>query len=80
MEKGSGKRLFWAVLTIILGILFIIDVVTPFPLDPIPFVDEVVTGLLTATAAIKTLKEFWAKARPPKLPDPAEKSGAGDGR
>jgi hypothetical protein len=71
MSTGRGKRFFWGILTIILGILFLIDVVVP---DPLPFVDEVVTGLLTLMSAIKTLKEFWSKARPDKPPAAEPKS------
>lgn len=60
MAEGGRKRLFWGALTVGLGILFMLDLVA---LDPIPLVDEVVTGLLTAASAVKTLQEFWKKAR-----------------
>jgi hypothetical protein len=60
MSEGKGKRFFWGILTILLGILFMLDLVV---LDPLPMVDEVVTGLLTAVSAGKTLQEFWKKAR-----------------
>jgi hypothetical protein len=63
MGGSRGKRLFWGLLTTVLGILFLTDLAVP---DPLPFVDEIVTGLLTAASALKTLKEFWAKTRPEK--------------
>ena len=60
MGTGRGKRFFWGILTVVLGVLFMLDLVTP---DPLPLVDEVVTGLLTAISALKTLQEFWNRAR-----------------
>lgn len=74
MDKGSGKRMLWGGLTILMGLLFLLDIAIP---DPVPLVDEIGTGLLTVIAAIKTLKEFWAKARPPQLPGSDPKAGAG---
>lgn len=76
MDKGGGKRMLWGGLTILMGVLFLLDIAVP---DPVPLVDEVGTGLLTVIAAIKTLQEFWAKARPSKLPSAGEKGNAGDG-
>lgn len=70
MSGRGGKRIFWGILTIILGIFFLADLAIP---DPLPFVDEVVTGLLTLVSAIKTLKEFWSKARPPRPEPPGAK-------
>ena len=77
MSTGKGRRLFWGIMTIILGILFLVDVAVP---DPLPFVDEIVTGLLTLVSAIKTLKEFWSKARPDKLPAPDRQPAIKSGR
>jgi hypothetical protein len=76
MDKGRGKRMLWGGLTILMGTLFLLDIAIP---DPVPLVDEIGTGLLTVIAAIKTLKEFWAKARPTKLPNSADKGNVGDG-
>ena len=69
-------RLRYPYLFLILGGLFVVDLVIP---DPIPLVDELMLAMLTFLAATLTIRED--EAPPPRditPPDPGDRLSSGD--
>jgi len=70
-------RLRYPYLFLILGGLFLVDLVIP---DPIPLVDELMLAMLTFLAAtLTTRKDEVPPPRDITPPDPGDRLSAGDG-
>jgi len=58
VKKSRGRSLLWGLAALFLGIFFVVDFFIP---DPIPFIDEIVAGVLTLVSGFKALQSLFAK-------------------
>lgn len=58
IKKSRGKSLLWGLAAVVLGGIFLLDFLIP---DPLPFLDELVAGMLTLFSGFKALQSMFAK-------------------
>jgi len=75
-DSSKGKRIFWGLATVVLGAFFLLDLVIP---DPIPLLDEIIAGILTAVSGIRTVQEFLKASGLRRMPRPSEPPGEAAG-
>lgn len=59
-KKSRGKSLLWGVAALAMGAFFLADFFIP---DPIPFLDEIVAGLLTLFSGFKAVQGLFAREK-----------------